>query len=127
MLKFPRSKNGSPIPAYSQSTIRIRSPSSMKLAFSRSLWHGRSSTGLARHGSSSRRDRRGVLDLSRDPKQVRVVAREPDHVPVRTTFELDQKVAVRDPARERGQGQLDAGQLRDTLHRRDELVPKLAP
>ena len=55
MLKLPRSKNGSPIPAYSQSTMRIRAPSSMKLALSRSLWHGRSSSGLARQASSIRR------------------------------------------------------------------------
>ena len=55
MLKLPRSKNGSPIPAYSQSTIRIRAPSSMKFALSRSLWHGRSSTGLASIASSIRR------------------------------------------------------------------------
>ena len=53
--KLPRSKNGSPIPAYSQSTIRIRVPSSMKFALSRSLWHGRSSTGSARKASSIRR------------------------------------------------------------------------
>ena len=39
--KFARSKNGSPIPAYSQSTITRRSPASMKFALSRSLWHGR--------------------------------------------------------------------------------------
>src|SRR5579872_3805466 len=37
--KFARSKNRSPMPAYSQSTIRI-APSSRKLAFSRSLWQG---------------------------------------------------------------------------------------
>src|SRR5581483_3397922 len=42
--KLPRSNIGSPIPAYSQSTIRSRSPSCRKFAFSRSLWHGRSST-----------------------------------------------------------------------------------
>ena len=54
-LKLPRSNAGSPIPAYSQSTIRMRDPSSMKLALSRSLWHGRSSTGSARQASSIRR------------------------------------------------------------------------
>ena len=31
MQKLPRSKNGSPIPAYSQSTMRIRAPSSIRL------------------------------------------------------------------------------------------------
>ena len=54
-LKLARSKDGSPIPAYSQSTIRMRDPSSMKLALSRSLWHGRSSIGSARQASSMRR------------------------------------------------------------------------
>ena len=38
--KFARSKKRSPMPAYSQSTIRSRSPSAMKFAFSRSLWQG---------------------------------------------------------------------------------------
>ena len=33
------------MPAYSQSTMRIPVPSSMKFAFSKSLWHGRSGTG----------------------------------------------------------------------------------
>src|SRR5438128_8389238 len=37
--RLARSKKRSPIPAYSQSTILI-SPSSRKLALSRSLWHG---------------------------------------------------------------------------------------
>ena len=67
MLKLPRSKNGSPIPAYSQSTIRIRVPSSMKFALSRSLWHGRSSSGAARQASSIRRPIGGrQLVLGRD-------------------------------------------------------------
>ena len=35
--KFARSKNRSPMPAYSQSTMQSRSPSSRKFAFSRSL------------------------------------------------------------------------------------------
>ena len=38
------------MPAYSQSTIRIRVPSSMKFALSRSLWHGRSSIGASQAG-----------------------------------------------------------------------------
>ena len=38
--KFARSKKRSPIPAYSQSTIQMRSPSVMKFAFRRSLWQG---------------------------------------------------------------------------------------
>jgi len=41
--------------AYSQSTILMRRPSSMKLALSRSLWQGRSSSGLLRSASSIRR------------------------------------------------------------------------
>jgi hypothetical protein len=43
------------MPAYSQSTIRMRWPSSMKFAFRRSLWHGRSSIGAWRSASSIRR------------------------------------------------------------------------
>ena len=43
------------MPAYSQSMIRIRDPSSMKLLFRRSLWQGRSSTGFASRTSSIRR------------------------------------------------------------------------
>ncbi len=55
MLKLPRSKNGSPIPAYSQSMIRMRVPSSMKFALSRSLWQGRSSIGFDSSAISIRR------------------------------------------------------------------------
>ena len=44
------------MPAYSQSTSRIRTRSSMKFAFRRSLWQGRSSTGFASSASSIRRD-----------------------------------------------------------------------
>src|SRR5438270_9786794 len=56
MLKLPRSKKGSPMPAYSQSTMRMRSPSSMKLAFSRSSWQGLSSIGDSRKARSIRRE-----------------------------------------------------------------------
>ena len=53
IAKLARSKKRSPMPAYSQSTIRMRSPSSMKFAFRRSLWQGRSGAGPRR--SSIRR------------------------------------------------------------------------
>ena len=51
--KFARSKKTSPIPAYSQSTIRIRLPSSMKFAVRRSLWQGRSGTGPRARSTST--------------------------------------------------------------------------
>src|SRR5439155_625644 len=51
--KLPRSKKGSPMPAYSQSTIQSRSPSEMKFAFRRSLWHGRAATAERRRSISS--------------------------------------------------------------------------
>ena len=214
-LKLPRSKNGSPIPAYSQSTIRMRRPSSMKFPLSRSLWHGRISTGSARNASSMRRptacarsysggigtlrasasaryastirsgmnnpgmagpvvdaadrigdptdrfrtvdrlvrDRRAldelrhevaavpderrhlrshahtgrghgrrVLDLPADAQQVRVVAGQPDDVAFALAGELDEEVAVRDPAGERGEGHLPAGDLGHDLERRDEVL-----
>ena len=41
------------MPAYSQSTIRIREPSSMKFAVRRSLWHGRSGTGPRARSTSA--------------------------------------------------------------------------
>ena len=61
------------MPAYSQSTIRMRAPSSMKLALSRSLWHGRSSTGSARQASSIRRPTASAaLVLGRDRDAARL-------------------------------------------------------
>ena len=75
MLKLPRSKNGSPIPAYSQSMIRMRAPSSMKLALSRSLWHGRSSIGSARKAASIRRPTAAARSYSGGIGTPRAIAR----------------------------------------------------
>src|SRR5258705_6895 len=106
---LPRSKNGSPMPAYSQSTIRISAPPSLKFALSRSRWQGR----------------RG-LDLAADAEQVGVVAGEPDHPAIRRAGGVHEEVAVRDSAGQRPQGQFAAGDLGDALQRADELVAELA-
>ena len=46
------------VPAYSQSTMRMRFPSSMKFAFNRSLWHG------ARGGPPRRRSISPAISLA---------------------------------------------------------------
>ena len=76
---------------------------------------------------AGRRDGRGVLDLAADPEQVRVVAGEADdpalgRSPAASTRKL-RFVIPPDSARRR---QVAAGELRDALHRRDELVAQLA-
>ena len=73
-----------------------------------------------------RRDRRGMLDLAGDPEQVRVVAGQADDPALVGPGRVDPEVPVRDPARERGQGQLAPGDLRDPLHGPDEVVVQRA-
>ena len=65
------------MPAYSQSTIRIASPSSMKLPFSRSLWHGRS-TGGPHAASDVRAALRPLYSSGIDPVRRRGVPVELD-------------------------------------------------
>ena len=68
-----------------------------------------------------------MLDLAADPQQVGVVAGQADDPAVRgRRRRVDQEVAVGDAARERGQGELAAGQLGHALQRRDQLVAQLA-
>jgi hypothetical protein len=67
-----------------------------------------------------------VLDLARYPQQVRIVAGQPDDPAPVGPGRVDAEVPVRDPARERGQGQLAPGDLRDPLHGPDEVVVQRA-
>ena len=107
--KLPRSKNGSPIPAYSQSTIRIRAPSSMKLAFSRSLWQGRISSGFVRQRElDPARDGLRQLVLGRDrdaarrgERPVRLDDPERDEQPGDRRPVVDPSQRVRDPRERR--------------------------
>ena len=73
-----------------------------------------------------RGDRRRVLDLAADAEQVRVVAGQPDDPALVRAGRVDPEVAVRDPAGQRGQGQLATGQLGHLLHGPDEVVVQLS-
>jgi hypothetical protein len=57
---------------------------------------------------------------------VRVVAGQPDDPALVGPGRVDAKVPVGDPARQGCQGQVPAGQLRNLLHRADEVVVQLA-
>ena len=81
---------------------------------------------LGPDADAGRRDGGRVLDLAADPEEVRVVARKPDHVAITTACRLDEEVPIRDPAAQRSEGQLRVGELRDPLHRANELVAKVA-
>jgi len=69
---------------------------------------------------------RGMLDLSADAEQVRVIASEANHPAIRGPGGVDEEIAIRDPTGQRPQGQFAAGNLGDALQRADELVPELA-
>ncbi len=74
---------------------------------------------------AGRGDRCRVLDLAADAEQVRVVARQPDDPAFGRPGGVHPEVPVGDPAGQGGQRQVPAGQLRDLLHRADEVVVQL--
>ena len=70
---------------------------------------------------------RRVLHLPGDAQEVGVVAGQPDDPAVVRTGRVHAEVAVRDPARQRGQGQLAPGDLGNALQGPDEVVVQRAP
>src|SRR4030088_1942532 len=84
--KLARSKNLSPMPAYSQSTIRI-APSSRKFALSKSLWQGTSGCGPRAARVCSATPPGGAQSLGRGADLLRHLTggdeflRQPDGVP----------------------------------------------
>jgi hypothetical protein len=67
-----------------------------------------------------------MLDLAADAEQVRVVAGEPDDIPIGPAVDRDQEVAIGDPAAERDEMELGLAELRDPSKRRGELLAQLA-
>jgi len=87
---------------------------------------GADERGHLRPDPHPRRHHRGrMLDLATDAEQMGVVASQPDDVALAGPRHRDQEVAVRDAAGERGQGQVDVGQLGDLLHCQNELVTEI--
>src|SRR3954453_16504064 len=69
---------------------------------------------------------RRMLHLPRDAQQVRVVAGQADDPALVRSGRVHPEVAVGDPARQMGQGEVTSGDLRDLLHRPDELLVQRA-
>ena len=80
---------------------------------------------LGAHAHAGRGDRRGVLDLAADAKQVRVVAGQADDVALAVTRDRDQEVPVRDAPGQGCQHEGTARELGDSAHRPDQVVAQL--